>query len=540
MESQRRGHPASSGSHISLRGWAAFLPGMAVRSPYDDLSARPPGYRTDNNWIRRCCVLGYVTPKSWLPAIATVAVFAAASACTSVTSNTSASTHPPASASPRPVLADPHPCPGASGFTCSTLTVPLDHSGHVPGTLRLQVAAGNNAGAPRGVLLFLTGGPGQPGVPFVPRIRSRLAPLFRDYRLVMFDQRGTGQFGAINCQALQQAVGSSDITVPPPAAVRGCAHIIGPDRRFYSTMDTVADIDALREALGARTIVLDGVSYGTYVAERYALSHPGHVSKLVLDSILPQVDPGRRVPFYLVGLRAVGRVLRSACRVKPVCGFDPAKDVAWLVRHRGDGVPIFDTLVTYEFIDPTYRDPDPPGVPSGSGDIVGALHAARHGHPAHLDQLIKGLSQAGGSPQEFSSGLHAATFCTDLRFPWGSDAVAPAERGTALAAATARLTRRQVFPFDAKTAAGDGIMQTCLDWPVTPPAPTASPTSMLRVPALLLAGDRDLSTPLEWAREEAAHAPLGKLVIVPGAAHSIQSREPGDLGRKAVFAFLLG
>jgi pimeloyl-ACP methyl ester carboxylesterase len=83
-------------------------------------------------------------------------------------------------------------------------------------------------------------------------------------------------------------------------------------------------------------------------------------------------------------------------------------------------------------------------------------------------------------------------------------------------------------------------MQTCLDWPVTPPAPAASPGSMLRVPALLLAGDRDLSTPLEWAREEAAHALLGKLVIVHGASHSIQSRERGDQGRKAVFAFLLG
>ena len=116
----------------------------------------------------------------------------------------------------------------------------------------------------------------------------------------------------------------------------------------------------------------------------------------------------------------------------------------------------------------------------------------------------------------------------------------PARRGPALAEATADLTRRQVFPFDAKTAAGDGFTQTCLDWPVTPPGPTTSAGSMLRVPALLLAGDRDLSTPLEWAREEAAHTPLGKLVIVHGAAHSIQNREPGDQGRKAVFAFLLG
>ena len=510
------------------------LPARAVRHHHDDGSGQAPGYRTDNDWIRRCGVLGYVKLPSWLPVTAAAAVFAAASACTGVTSSTSASTHP------QPVLADPHPCPGAAGFTCSMLTVPLDHSGHVTGTLRLQVAAGSNVRAPRGVLLFLTGGPGQPGVPFVPRIRSRLAPLFSAYRLVMFDQRGTGQFGAINCPALQAVVGSSDITVPPTAAVRRCASIIGPSRRFYSTRDTVADIETLRQALGARTVVLDGVSYGTYVAERYALAHPGHVSKLVLDSILPQVDPGRTDAFYLVGLRAVGRVLRSACRVTPVCGFDPAQDVAWLVRHRGDGVPIFDTLVTYEFIDPTYRDPNPPGVPRGFGDIVGALHAARHGQPAHLDQLIRGLSQAGGSPQQFSSGLHAAAFCTDLRFPWGSDAVPPARRGPALAAATADLTRRQVVPFDARTAAGDGIMQTCLDWPVTPPAATASAGSMLRVPALLLAGDRDLSTPLEWAREEAAHAPRGKLVIVHGASHSIQSRERGDQGRKAVFAFLLG
>jgi pimeloyl-ACP methyl ester carboxylesterase len=60
------------------------------------------------------------------------------------------------------------------------------------------------------------------------------------------------------------------------------------------------------------------------------------------------------------------------------------------------------------------------------------------------------------------------------------------------------------------------------------------------VPTLILAGDRDLSTPLEWAREEAANAPLAELVIVHGASHSIQSREPGDQGRKALYAFLLG
>src|SRR5215470_11871011 len=140
-----------------------------------------------------------------------VAGVAVAAGCTAGGSDT---TRTPVLAA-RPRLTQPHPCPGIKGFTCSTLTVPLDHSGHVRGSLRLQVAAADNATAPRAVLLLLTGGPGQPGVPFVSRLAARLAPVLHADRLVMFDQRGTGQLGAIDCPALQAAVGSSDVAVPP-------------------------------------------------------------------------------------------------------------------------------------------------------------------------------------------------------------------------------------------------------------------------------------------------------------------------------------
>jgi pimeloyl-ACP methyl ester carboxylesterase len=60
------------------------------------------------------------------------------------------------------------------------------------------------------------------------------------------------------------------------------------------------------------------------------------------------------------------------------------------------------------------------------------------------------------------------------------------------------------------------------------------------VPVLLVNGDHDLSTPLEWAREEARRAPKGRLVVVRGASHSVQTRERGTAGRAAVQAFLLG
>ena len=70
-----------------------------------------------------------------------------------------------ASSGGRPSLTGSAPCPAFAGYTCSTLAVPLDHAGRRRGTLRLAVAASDNVRAPRGVLLLITGGPGQPGVP---------------------------------------------------------------------------------------------------------------------------------------------------------------------------------------------------------------------------------------------------------------------------------------------------------------------------------------------------------------------------------------
>ncbi|HEX8930235.1 MAG TPA: alpha/beta hydrolase [Actinomycetota bacterium] len=55
-----------------------------------------------------------------------------------------------------------------------------------------------------------------------------------------------------------------------------------------------------------------------------------------------------------------------------------------------------------------------------------------------------------------------------------------------------------------------------------------------------MAGDRDLSTPLAWAQAEAKLAPRGRLVVIPNAGHSVQSRATVDAGRQAVAEFLRG
>jgi pimeloyl-ACP methyl ester carboxylesterase len=429
-------------------------------------------------------------------------------------------------AAPRPALTGSHPCDGLAGYTCSTLSVPLDRSGRVPGSLRLNVAAADNAKAPRGVLLFLTGGPGQPGVPSVARVAAKLAPLLSSYRLVLVDQRGTGGT-AIRCPQLQAEIGTSDIAVPSARAVRACAAKLGRTRGLYATEATVADLDELRQALGAGTWTIDGVSYGTFVAERYAIAYPKAVRALVLDSVLPHVDPQADDALYLTGLKATGRVLRAAC-AELGCGFDPADELAWVVRHGNAPVALWDAIVTYEFVDPQYQR------------MIDAIHQARHGAPAALRALVAQIHQAGGAPPElFSSGLHAATLCADMRFPWSS--TTPVARRPALLARRMKtVPESAVWPFTRATAAHNGFIETCKIWPVTPAVTPPRRSKLPPVPVLLVNGDHDLSTPLAWAREEARLAPRGKLVVVHGASHSVQTREQGDVGKTAVREFLLG
>jgi pimeloyl-ACP methyl ester carboxylesterase len=423
-------------------------------------------------------------------------------------------------------LTGAHPCPGQPSFTCATLRVPLDHAGHAGGTLALAVGMDRAGTAPRGVLLFLTGGPGQPGIPFLTRIHTRLRGELAGYRLVMFDQRGTGA-GALDCPALQDAAGASDLTVVPPAVVAACARSIGAARRYYSTSETAADIDALRVALGARKLTLDGVSYGTFVAERYALAYPTRVARLVLDSVVPQSGAD---PLYRAALSRSAVVLRSVCAAER-CGFDPVADLAAVIRRLHDGPAVFDGLVA-----------DSVGAPDFRG-VLGALHAARAGRTGPLDGFLAAVRRTDAVPASYlSQGLHESTLCQELSSPW-DPAASGARRSATLSALTASTPEADLYPFDRATAIGNGLAQGCLAWPATTPPDLpggASGTPLPPVPVLLLSGERDLSTPLPWARAEAALAPRGQLLEVPDAGHSVQLRARDPAVRRAVARFLAG
>jgi len=438
-----------------------------------------------------------------------------------------------ASAPARPQLHDTRCDLELPGFRCAQLRVPLHRRGaHARDgeTLTLDVAIQRVARAPRGDLVLLTGGPGQPGRAFGPRMAERLRDALRGYRLITLDQRGTGG-GALTCPALQAQMGSSDLAVPSRAAVVACARALGARRDAFATADTVADLDDLRAALGVPRWVLAGVSYGTFVAERYARAHPDRTRGLVLDSVVPQAGAEllERVP-----LQATARVLRAVCaaqRATP-CAGDPADDLrAVLARRPALGPRILDAVTGLSI-----------GVPHLDA-VPAVLHRARTGDVAPLMDLLGAVRRAEAAPAALlSQGLHAATLCADSPAPWPGGPAAPAAvRERTLQRLRTTLTAADTGAFDARTALGQGLLLTCRWWPpvAAPPAPDSA-RSPIAAPALLLAGDRDLSTPLEWAQAQAARMPHARLVVVPGAGHSVLSRAQDPRGRRAVATFLAG
>src|SRR3989440_2874834 len=360
-----------------------------------------------------------------------------------------------------------HPCAGVTGYTCATLDVPLEHAQPGRGTLPLRVGMGDNVHAPHGVLLVLSGGPGQPGLPILHGYVTRaLSAERQQYRIVVFDQRGTGA-GALDCKALQLQMGSSDLTPPSASAVRSCARKLGARRQFFGTDDTVADMEDLRQALGVQKWSLDGISYGTYVGERYGLAHRSHVSKLVLDSVVPQEgEPDLGVTAFA----AVRRVLHS------VCGAGCVADLATVVRRDHLGPRLFDALTFGSIADPTYRK---------YWNVPAALHAASHGNRKQLNAFLAAAARFQRYPADLlDQGLHASTLCADWRFPWGTSPAPLAGRAAKLRAAVGRIPAKQLYPFDRKTASGNGFVQQCLPWAPTPPTPL--PHGKLRVQTLLV------------------------------------------------------
>jgi pimeloyl-ACP methyl ester carboxylesterase len=424
-------------------------------------------------------------------------------------------------AAPRAAAAQP--CRSQSGFECGTLTVPLDHNGAAPGSIGLQYAVQSRG--PKKILIALSGGPGQSAVSSASSFAVSLDPMLSRYRLAVFDQRGTGDSGALVCPSVQKLL-SLDAFLP--SALNDCANRVGPKRAFYSTTDSVLDLDALRQRLGADKIALMGISYGTHVALQYARTFPEHVDRLVLDSI---VGPDQPDGFLLDTYRNLPRVLREQCSGGACSGItnDPFADVGTLVTYINTRGPLRGTYYGPDGKKrkTAYGQPDELNFLLLSGDLnpflqaalPGAFSAAVHGYPQQLMRLRRIGEGPPTKTKDLSFGLNVITGCEDATLPYSL--TTPFEQRPQIAQdALAQIPPSDYDPFDGQTVLRTGYVDDCLQFaadPVKPPATGPLPD----VPAILLGGRQDLRTPYENAIATSKVLPHSSLVALKGSGHDV-------------------
>jgi pimeloyl-ACP methyl ester carboxylesterase len=452
-------------------------------------------------------------------------------------------------------------CSNSAGFSCATLNVPLDRSGAVAGIAGLNVERLQAGPAPsRAALVALAGGPGQAAIPLAQATAKVIAPALGTRDLLVFDQRGSGTSGPLACSALEaEAFGAIG------QAFERCAQQIGAKRGAYTTQESVADIEAIRQAAGYEKLVLFGVSYGTKVALEYAERYPQNVEALVLDSVVPS---DRSDPFSVSMFQAMKPVLEQLCSARACAGItsNPLGDVARLAarlhkhalngyvydgsghRHRSalSNIDLLN-LIGAGDLNPALRALLPASVQSalrGDPNPLLRLNLLSEGLIPNLPGTpLMGSRGSGwslpGAPLAISDGINEALFvdttCEEASFPW-QRSVPPQTRLAEGLGALRALPGSDFYPFDASTAWVDSVLLGCVQWPNVAPAPPAT-GPLPSAPTLILSGSQDLRTPTSGAEAVAARIPGAQLVVVPYTGHSVLGTDFGGCAQTAVKAF---
>jgi len=437
------------------------------------------------------------------------------------------------------------PCGNSNDFACGHVVVPLDPGGTAPGTITLAVRRHRApVGEARSAVVALAGGPGQSALPFTEDFLQLLGPILSTRDLIVFDQRGTGLSHPLSCHAFERLRSYRTLG----SLIESCAGQLGPSRGFYTTPDSVADIEAIRLAGGYEKLVLYGTSYGTKVAEEYAQAHPEHVEALILDSVVPPEGPET---LQLPTFRAIPRILRQLCGFGQCAHItsNPVADLARLVRRMRRG-PVSGRVVDghgHTHTVPIASD-DLLGIllagdldPILRSEFVAAVRAASYGDDAALARLLAfaGGGEAEESSEDIDIPLYYATSCEEEDFPW-SRGVSPRRRLAQARARIAAIPAAAIAPFDAADVFALSDMPACAYWPFATPAPPAESPRMPNVPTLIFSGADDLRTPTSGARALAAQIPDAKLVVVPNTGHSVLGTEPTSCAREALYRFFAG
>lgn len=363
-------------------------------------------------------------------------------------------------------------------------------------------------------LVVLAGGPGQSAVSLAGPLSRQWARALNRRDLLLVDQRGTGRSANLDCER-------DPVTAPLAWAdldqqlvrLAGCREALMKkphgDLRFYTTGVAMADLEAVRLALGLGPVNVIGASYGTRAALEYQRLYPASVRRTVLDGAAP---PDMVLPASMsADVQASWDALVRACEEQPRCrqAHGPLRerfaallaslprevDVLHPVTGRREQLVVTrDMLLSWVRL-PLY-------VPALAAGLPHAIAEASEGR---MEALV-GLASSFGGPRQraaqLAMGMHFSVVC--------------AEDAPRMAAAG----------LPAGADFGDGMLRlyqrVCADWPRGSVGDDFYRMLPARSAVLVLSGGADPATPPRHGeRVVQALGPLARHWQVAQAGHGV-------------------
>ncbi|KAF1686842.1 alpha/beta hydrolase [Pseudoxanthomonas broegbernensis] len=412
------------------------------------------------------------------------------------------------------------PCTLASGAfagnvqaQCARFQVPENRAAPDGRKIELALAwlpATEEGSAVDDPVFFFAGGPGQSALRTWPQIDPAFAQVRKQRHVVLIDQRGTGGSNPLECEDEDE----ESAATPDPgelAAFAGrCAERLGDraDPRFYTTMDAIADVEAVREAIGTAKIDLVGVSYGTRVAQQYAARHPQHVRSLVLDGVAPNdlVVGGEFAHTFEDALA----LQSEKCRQLPACAArfpqDARTQLAALVERLRQAP-----------VDVEYRDPASAQSHRGTvdADTVTGLAFLFSYMPQTASLLPLVLDEAGQGRYAPLMSLHelmgrsmGGTMARGMQ--WSVICAEDADRYRDTGAADGTLLGPDVARM---------FFAACAGWPHGGRPRDFTAPLRSQAPALLVSGELDPVTPPRYGERVLAGLGNGRHLVAQGQGH---------------------
>jgi len=397
---------------------------------------------------------------------------------------------------------------------CSRLSVPENTDPteiHADRLINLGIAwlpPRQRSGIAADPVFFISGGPGQSAQQSYLQVAAAFAELRRTRGIILLDQRGTGTSNRLTCTLPDDE--SASIQALQTAAQQ-CVEELSTNAnlRHYTTLDAVADLESVRQAIGAQQINLIGVSYGTRVAQHYARHYPGSTRTLVLDSPVPN-----EVSLATISARNLDEALAlqfAHCKADPNCYQalgDPQAELARLLNQLRAQPPVVqyrDANSGHMREDTLHAENVAAWVrlyayhPSSAALLPQLIHQANHGHYSELMALTQLTREQ--MHDSLALGMQLSVICSE-------DA-----------------PLLSTLPDDSDTVLGNRPAQVlatlCEVWPQTAmPADFYQPLSNT-VPALLLSGEFDPITPPRYGQQIAATLPNARHLILLGQGHAV-------------------